>query len=361
MTKRNIKNTKKTRRNKKTQKLLKTKPEYPPTYIISHDTRPNAKKRLYLNYLRNYLKQYNLTETKNPHTPTTFLYLDELSNYKFDPRYYNTKCWLANVLSDDKSVITNKFQLYKNMKATFPHLVNKYMAPSYTIEEFYNLTADLNKEVFIVRPSEVSSKSGFGGRGIIILDSPSKLETLKELAQTEKNLIISRYITNPLLFHNRKFHLRIYYIISIVKDVFRSYVYPKYKILTAKEPYKNANYSNPDIHDTHFKTTDVDYIAPDSLPLHDKKSFITIVNPKIKELFHLVSEIVKPHCSPYPNAANAFEVLGCDVMITDDYDVVLLEVNNHIGYNYHKESNRQIVSKNLFKLINDGVLKYALA
>jgi hypothetical protein len=261
--------------------------KYPPTYIISHDTKPTAIKRLYLNYLRKYLKQYNLTETKNPHKPTTFIYLDELANYKLDPRYYNTPCWLSNVLSDDKSVITNKFHLYKNMKARFPELVNTYMAPSYTVEEFYNLDADLNNEVFIVRPSEMTSKSGFGGRGIIILDSSSKLTTLKELAQTEKNLIISRYITNPLLFHNRKFHLRIYYIISIVKGVFRSYVYPKYKILTAKEPYVNSYYSNPDIHDTHFKTTDADYIAPDSLPPHDRKAFSTLVNPKIKGLANL--------------------------------------------------------------------------
>ncbi len=78
-------------------------------------------------------------------------------------------------------------------------------------------------------------------------------------------------------------------------------------------------------------------------------------------MFHLVSEIVKLHCRQYPNAANAFEILGCDVMITDSYDVVLLEVNNHIGHGYHKEVNRHIFSRNLFKLLNNGIFKYAFS
>ena len=247
------------------------------------------------------------------------------------------------------------------MKKQFPRLVDKFMAKSYSTDEFFKLDVDLTKQVYIVRPSEVSKDSGFGGNGIIVVDSPSKLEQLKKLARTQKNLIVSEYITNPLLFNKRKFHLRICYVISRVNGVFRYFVYPKYKILTAKYPFVNADYDNKNIHDTHFKTTLDDYLAPDALPIEDKKAFYNIVNPNLEKLFSIVSKIVKPHCHPYPNAENAFELLGCDVMITDSYDVVLLEINNHIGHGYHKEVNRHIFSRNLFKLLNNGIFKYAFS
>lgn len=341
---------------KKIRKIRKT--EYPPTYIISYDPKMKPP-RFILKYLRNHLNAYHLTETTNPNAPTTFLFLDEMRNFKLDPKYYNTKCWLSNVLSDEKSVITNKFHLYNNMKAHYPHIVNTYMAPSYSAEEFIELNLNLKNKMYIVKPSEVSKSSGFGGRGVFVINTPKKLDALKTLATTEKNIIVSEYITNPLLFHKRKFHLRIYYIISTIKGVFRYFVYPKYKILTAKEPFVNADYGNQDIHDTHFKSTNADYIAPDNLPTNDKNAFISIVQPKLDELFRLVSSIVEPHCHPYPNAANAYEILGCDVMITDTYDVVLLEINDHIGHNYYNEKNRHVFSYKMFNLINENIFKHA--
>ena len=77
------------------------------------------------------------------------------------------------------------------------------------------------------------------------------------------------------------------------------------RIFTAKEEYKNEDFSNPDIHDTHMKSTDYDYF----FPLHFNKAnigrdditFETVykIFKQIKEIFIGVAKLLSENVSNY--------------------------------------------------------------
>ena len=45
-----------------------------------------------------------------------------------------------------------------------------------------------------------------------------------------------------------------------------------------------------------------------------------------------VAEILRPCCRPYTESKLAYEVFGCDFLVTTDLNVVLLEINQRIGF-----------------------------
>jgi hypothetical protein len=56
-----------------------------------------------------------------------------------------------------------------------------------------------------------------------------------------------------------------------------------------------------------------------------------------------VAEILRPHAKPYEESKLAYEVLGCDFLVrADDLKVVLLEINERIGFAEIPEADRTI-------------------
>ena len=82
----------------------------------------------------------------------------------------------------------------------------------------------------------------------------------------QTTFILNKYIINPLLFKEKKFHIRIYLINYInSKNIIKSYLSRYGKIITAKDKYIPADFGNKDIHDSHIKSTDNDYMFPNDL------------------------------------------------------------------------------------------------
>ena len=47
---------------------------------------------------------------------------------------------------------------------------------------------------------------------------------------------------------------------------------------------------------------------------------------------------------PYSNSKNAFEIFGCDFMIDSNYNVFLLEINDHISYKFKNYDNPDVIN-----------------
>jgi hypothetical protein len=258
------------------------------------------------------------------------------TNYlKYDKSIYEIKTILKNLLvgggvkgdTDNKDVITNKSCLYTNMKKQFPNIYKKYMMKTYAYNRLYDYKEG---DVVIIRP--IGAGAG-GGADVYVVNTSNEFNKSITKLKRYKQVIITKYIVNPLLLKTlsyKKFHLRMYLMICTCKDGFKWHFWDKGKIITAELPYVPDDFTNPLIHDTHFKSTRINKYFPDDLNL--EKSVISKLYKQMNEIMEASANIIKDHAFSYPESKYAFEVFGVDMMITDDFVVKLIEINARHDY-----------------------------
>ena len=343
--------------------------KYSKQFIISSKTNMAG---LDYSSLRYCLKQYGLTETFNPKSRPLLLWLEQLDNNSFDKKYYYTKCFIMNILSDEKIIITDKYQLYINFNKYYPKECIQYMAQTWDLRDFIKdnnnifnnvvnnvVNTDRNNnpkpKVYIVRPV---GKGAFSGKDIIRVYDNTTLQKAKSLLHKKyDNIIISEYITNPMLYNGHKFHLRTYFLISIINGKYKTYFYDIYELFTALNPYTNNDYTDTNTHDTHFKSTPRDILCPYDLDSTQQNIFRKYIYPKMQTCMTYISKLMETHTKPYAQAENAFEIFGCDFLVKDNYDVVLMEINDKTGFTMHKLKNKQRFSKLYLNIINNMIIK----
>jgi hypothetical protein len=302
------------------------------------------------------MEEYGVNETIDARKKPLLLWIEILENYKFASKYFNTECWLMNVLDDSKIFISNKSNLYNNFQKYSSRDCYKYMAQTWNFKintkQFYNRIIN-NNDVFIVRPAGIGA---FSGKGIIVVHDKKSFNKAVEESKNYETVIISKYITNPLLLQRRKFHLRTYLLVGVINGQYVTKFLDFYELYTALEPYKNMEYNNHDIHDTHFGSTSRDYICPDDLPNDMKLIFNTHIYPKMQHCMLLISKMFEKHAKPWLQAANAFEFFGCDFLVHDDYNITLLEINDRIGFKKYSTEKRLQFSNLVCNVILDSFL-----
>jgi hypothetical protein len=258
------------------------------------------------------------------------------TNYlKYDKSIYEIKTILKNLLvgggvkgdTDNKDVITNKSCLYTNMKKQFPNIYKKYMMKTYAYNRLYDYKEG---DVVIIRP--IGAGAG-GGADVYVVNTTNEFNKSITKLKRYKQVIITKYIVNPLLLKTlsyKKFHLRMYLMICTCKDGFKWHFWDRGKIITAELPYVPDDFTNPLIHDTHFKSTHINKYFPDDLNL--EKSVISKLYKQMNEIMEASANIIKDHAFSYPESKYAFEVFGVDMMITDDFVVKLIEINARHDY-----------------------------
>ena len=164
-----------------------------------------------------------------------------------------------------------------------------------------------------------------------------------------KDWVLQEYINNPLLVKGRKFHIRIYYLVYRTE----AFVYNVGKIITAGEKYKREDYSNKKIHDSHITDSLQGMFFPESLKLTKKRE--KEVWGQIIELFKDIKKLGKFEC--FPESKDCYQIFGADLMITDNYQVKMLELNTKLGFNefegirfnkYLIENEMQTIVDNIF-------------
>lgn len=285
----------------------------------------------------------NLNFNKLRNIGIGFIYSTGTQTY--NKAIYNIPVFIKNLFEfKSHKTFTNKYILYLKMKELIKD-IDKYMAKSWHLDDLTKLPNE--NSVYIARPIE-----GFKGIGIKNITNNEELVKLKEeylniindkkssyLTKKiyNKGIIISEYFINPLLFNNKKFHLRSYLMInktwnkSLNKYKWRWSFFNQAKILTAKLEYKNNDWLNKDIHDTHIGTTIEDYYFPQDLNLSE-----TIISKIFEDLLLVCKNVYKivkkSDIRTFNEVVNSFEILGLDFMILDDYSIKLIEVNNKLGY-----------------------------
>ncbi len=172
--------------------------------------------------------------------------------------------------------------------------------------------------------------------------------------------VLQEYINSPLLFQGHKFHLRGHIVYYNKGGKSSIYLYDDMRVITAKKPYKQSDYGNKEIHDTHallsihntltFKKDIVKEIGKDNADYIFKQ---------LIDIAKYMSYTVDIDC--YPENKNCFHVCGFDIMITDDYIVKIIE-NNHrgtIGANFKPRNSSKMSLKEIEKEY-DTIFNYKL-
>ena len=283
-------------------------------------------------------------------------------------RHYNILCYLANML-DQLTCVEQKNTLYINFKNMFPDEYLNFLAKSYELKQDSKYSAG---EILIAKPINMllfinkgnKRIQAFQGADIIVIDRNEKMNDAKQLLKKYDNVLVCKYITNPLLFKTRKFHFRCIFIVSIINNKFNSYFLDTMRIITAKLPFKLSDFSNPEIHDSHLKSTDADYYFPqdfttENMGITITPEIITTLLSKIRDIMKKVAMVAANDKEPvklYNNHKNGFHILGPDIMITQDLNPILLEINSSPTYKRFDKDDTFLDNK-LFNLIDEVILK----
>jgi len=292
---------------------------------------------------------------------------------KYDKEIYNIKSKCKNLLKHEtEQSITNKENLYKNVeemnKKSKTQIIN--MSKTYNIEEIDKLPEE---KIYIIRPV-----GGYKGQEIKIVNNNEEFKEYKDkyldIINDNKNkytyimkkiykegVIISEYINNPMLFKEKKFHLRCYMIIKYINNKWDYSIFDMFKILTAEEKYKKDDYLNKKIHDTHLGSTDKDYFGFEDFNEKNIKNYSKELKDRIKEQINKICGgiyyiAVKNGIEKYEEDDNAFELFAPDIMIDENGNCILIEVNNRVGTSFKMNNKNKVnkFTKNFFNwLLNE--------
>lgn len=309
-----------------------------------------------------------------------FIYLDGM-NY-INPRYYSLNANLKNAVDDTKRMVSLKNNLMANL-AKIPN-GRRFIMPQIELDIFKLLAPIVNQQLQVniksaeyvklksfFRPGKVyifKPIMGMGGSGIKVFDKFSELlgyitkiikfnkhlwNRSKKEIEKEKNRVwvLQEYITNPYLIKKDgkkyKFHVRHFYLYQ--PDPKQSYYKNIGKMALAEKPYVNGKWLDSKIHDTHFHNFDKYLFTTADTGISEAN--MTRINAQISEFYKVLDSIVTANC--YAESRNCFELFGVDLMITDKFELKVLEVNAGIGLSDNLTENKAELFAGIIDLIVD--------
>ena len=185
-------------------------------------------------FLINLLNKHGLLKSNFSNGIHNFIiikYLNQKSFKKYNNnKFYNLNKYQKIYLYDISNYLLEKDILYKNylnMKIYFNKDFN-YMPETYYYPEHKKLIKAKFKKyrknisnLWLIKP-----KNKFGGIGIFIFKSLKKIKT--------NEYIITKYITNINLIHNKKYDLRLYVLVTGLRPL-RIYFYKEGLVRIASE------------------------------------------------------------------------------------------------------------------------------
>ena len=309
---------------------FKTKPIHKKTkykYIILSAKVKNLDK--YLN--KDWSPTYKYTENID------FLYVD--GRYKNYSELYNIKTkYSTKVILDNKFNIINKIDLYDYIKKKDIYFYSTYLPEQYIYKNNWKEIEQnfKNNKFWIVKP-----EVGSGGFGIKVFSDLNKMKKYItefknnfEVSYSKKkknnNWIIQKYIDNPLLINNKKFHIRFFYVVIKKNNKLETYFFKKGLIYVSGKDFTMNNLSF-NIHNSHGKTTKKKdaSLFPDKIKeLYGEENSNKSTNDIIK-IFDFIRSNIKIDC--YKESKNSMFIYGVDIMITNDFNAKLIEINNNTG------------------------------
>jgi hypothetical protein len=254
------------------------------------------------------------------------LAIEDITN-NIDPNTYRIHTRVHNILDmETVDLLRRKDQLHASLAGT------EFIAKTVRMDEF-----EYTGGVWILRPSSMFAASG---NDIMIVSNSEEFNSARDFytnrAQAHQRfhklnakyyvVIVSQYITQPMLFRELKFHLRLY---MFTTPASRPKISRKHgKIITAAEPYKQADWSNKRIHDTHLKSTSGDFFFPRDFPAQE---MLPGINEQLDALENTLALLCNKQ-APYKEQTElGYHIFGLDIMVRDTGKIVLIEINERPG------------------------------
>ena len=295
---------------------------------------------------------------KHARKPVDFLFVDGAG--VDDKSLYSIKSDLKSLVGDSKKQITDKQNLYKNLsripgaKKFLPFTI------PFSIKDTNISYLNRFKQYFKPgKPYICKVIKGGAGMGIITTDKYDEFYRFmqgyynKMTANPGKfkqfEWVLQEYITNPWLVDGRKMHLRQLMVYQADPRKPSYYMYSG-EFAIAEKPYIRRDWTNKDIHDTHFHKG-IGHKWPFDM------NFTAAEWEKVKAQFDYIYacilEVMKGRGECYDDSKRCFELLGLDFMITTDLRVILIEVNDKVGMTPSKEFADKIFKSLLVYVVDD--------
>lgn len=261
-----------------------------------------------------------------------FYYVDSEYKYKrnLNKIFHNYNVDIITVIrKDTKQNIKNKGLLYKSFEEKYPDKFKKYFPKQYQLDNIKNASKYkylFDGSLWILKPVY-----GFAGENVKVTDNYD--EYLKHIKNSDV-WVISEYIVNPLLTKSgKKFHLRILFILSIFNNSVNGYYMKKIPIFTAKDKFTLESFDDS-IHNTHFTYSEKDLYMDNYFAKTYGEDKELYVFQQITKLFYYVMQMVKNQVKCYTK--NCLETFGADIIITDDFRIKCIEINEKPGFDAFK-------------------------
>ena len=312
---------------------------------------------------KSYLVTYFMRHMRNYYNYFEVLNSNGLIEIPYENYSHNLFINARNFSKLRNKVIINEFQkvysflntyvfhhkdiLYENylvMKKLFKDDYN-YMPETYCyprdknqiIIKFNNYTLDLNN-LWLIKP--VDKSVGFGIHFLYSLNKEIK---------NQKHFLITKFISKLDLIDNKKYDLRLYVLITGLKPL-RIYFYKQGLVRKATSAFNismmGVNNRYMYLTNTGVNVKSKDYIFPNKSDdvkaniwnLDTYKNYLKSKNVDFDAIFEKIKDLtIKSIISfqnqlliinKYLNERNFYIILGIDILITDKFEPILLEINN---------------------------------
>lgn len=333
---------------------LDEKQYYKNTYVL--DTK--ASKQLY--FLTDILESYGLTKSNDRYKKHLFGIVGN--------NYYETYFFIINNFENTNS-FDNLFGLYYSLKTYYSDFF-KSNYPNLLYLSSNTKLLDLNNKVYTIHSNKLQSKTILPQiLNILNIYNDETLTIAKKLLLEEygnNGIFLTEYKNNLMIYKGLKMHLRAYMLFTIINNTFKSYLFDKGQIITAKETFKNDEWNNRDIHNVYLENNP-NLIFPNDLYKHNTTPYIKDEHEFYKlwgkciETVKIISTIASSNIYNYANTINSFQVFEIDIAITNDFNIYISDIKTEDKFeNNLIYPNAQSLRKPYFDWIHETVIKPAL-